>query len=38
MSNSRLIGTYPKIGIRPTIDARSGPLNVRGSLLHLNFS
>ena len=32
MQPTRLIGTYPKIGIRPTIDARSGPLNVRGSL------
>ncbi|MGL5694347.1 MAG: L-fucose isomerase, partial [Peptostreptococcaceae bacterium] len=28
----RLIGEYPVIGIRPTIDARKGVLDVRGSL------
>ena len=32
MSSSRLIGEYPVIGIRPTIDGRRGALNVRGSL------
>ena len=32
MAKSRLIGEYPVIGIRPTIDGRRGPLNVRGSL------
>ena len=32
MSNNRLIGDFPVIGIRPTIDGRRGPLNVRGSL------
>ncbi|MBR4858761.1 MAG: L-fucose isomerase [Clostridia bacterium] len=32
MAKSRLIGDYPVIGIRPTIDGRRGPLNVRGSL------
>ena len=29
---NRLIGGYPKIGIRPTIDARRGEVDVRGSL------
>ena len=29
---SRLIGQYPTIGIRPTIDGRRGPLRVRESL------
>ncbi len=29
---SRLIGRYPVIGIRPTIDGRRGPLKVRESL------
>ena len=29
---SRLIGSYPVIGIRPTIDGRRGPLKVRESL------
>ena len=29
---SRLIGSYPKIGIRPTIDGRRGPLKVREGL------
>lgn len=32
MANSRLVGEYPVIGIRPTIDARKGVLDVRGSL------
>ncbi len=29
---NRLIGEYPVIGIRPVIDGRKGPLDVRGSL------
>ena len=32
MAKSRLIGAYPVIGIRPTIDGRRGPLQVRESL------
>ena len=32
MAKSRLIGDYPVIGIRPTIDGRRGPLRVRESL------
>jgi L-fucose isomerase len=32
MAESRLIGDYPVIGIRPTIDARRGALKVRESL------
>ena len=32
MAKSRLIGAYPVIGIRPTIDGRRGPLKVRESL------
>ena len=32
MADSRLIGEYPVIGIRPTIDGRRGPLKVRESL------
>ncbi|WP_411678676.1 L-fucose isomerase [Clostridium thailandense] len=32
MSKSRLIGDYPVIGIRPTIDGRRGMLDVRGSM------
>ena len=32
MAENRLIGDYPVIGIRPTIDGRVGALNVRGSL------
>ena len=32
MAQSRLIGDYPVIGIRPTIDGRRGPLKVRESL------
>ena len=32
MATSRLIGEYPAIGIRPTIDGRRGVLGVRESL------
>ena len=32
MAKSRLIGDYPVIGIRPTIDGRQGRLGVRASL------
>ena len=32
MAESRLIGGYPVIGIRPTIDGRRGVLKVRESL------
>ena len=32
MAKSRLVGQYPVIGIRPTIDGRKGILDVRGSL------
>ena len=32
MSKSRLVGKYPVIGIRPTIDGRRGIIDVRGSL------
>lgn len=32
MAESRLIGDYPVIGIRPTIDGRRGPMKVRESL------
>ncbi|MDS0525954.1 L-fucose isomerase [Clostridium sp. SHJSY1] len=32
MTKNRLIGEYPVIGIRPTIDGRRGMLDVRGSL------
>jgi len=32
MAKNRLIGDYPVIGIRPTIDGRRGKINVRGSL------
>ena len=32
MAESRLIGAYPVIGIRPTIDGRRGPIKVRQSL------
>ena len=32
MAKSRLVGDYPVIGIRPTIDGRRGALDVRGSL------
>lgn len=32
MAEKRIIGEYPVIGIRPTIDGRRGPLKVRESL------
>lgn len=32
MAKNRLIGEYPVIGIRPTIDGRRGPVKVRESL------
>ena len=32
MSKSRYVGSYPAIGIRPIIDGRCGPLNLRESL------
>ena len=32
MAEKRIIGDYPVIGIRPTIDCRRGPLKVRESL------
>ena len=32
MSKSRMIGQYPVIGIRPTIDGRRGPMKLRESL------
>lgn len=32
MFKKRFAESYPKIGIRPTIDGRQGPLNVRASL------
>ncbi|MEG2396856.1 MAG: hypothetical protein RSB11_07480, partial [Oscillospiraceae bacterium] len=32
MSKSRLIGEYPVIGIRPTIDGRRGAIKVREAL------
>ena len=32
MAENRYIGSYPVIGIRPTIDGRRGPLKVRESL------
>lgn len=32
MAQSRYVGSYPVIGIRPTIDGRRGPLKVRESL------
>ena len=32
MAASRLIGDYPVIGIRPTIDGRRGAMRVRESL------
>lgn len=32
MAENRLIGDYPVIGIRPTIDGRRGPMKVRESL------
>lgn len=36
MSKSRLIGEYPVIGIRPTIDGRRGKIKVR-ELLEANY-
>ena len=32
MAQNRLVGDYPVIGIRPTIDGRRGALKVRESL------
>lgn len=32
MTERRYVGSYPTIGIRPVIDARKGPLDVRGAL------
>jgi L-fucose isomerase len=32
MAVNRFKGEYPKIGLRPTIDGRQGPLKVRESL------
>ena len=32
MAETRCIGGYPVIGIRPTIDGRRGVLDVRGAL------
>jgi L-fucose isomerase len=32
MAKNRLVGEYPVIGIRPTIDGRRGALRVRESL------
>ena len=32
MAENRLVGEYPVIGIRPTIDGRRGVLKVRESL------
>lgn len=32
MAKNRMVGDYPVIGIRPTIDGRRGPLKVRESL------
>ena len=32
MAENRYIGTYPKIGIRPVVDGRRGPLKLRESL------
>lgn len=32
MAKNRYVGEYPVIGIRPIIDGRKGPLDVRGSL------
>ena len=32
MAKNRLVGAYPVIGIRPTIDGRRGELKVRESL------
>ena len=32
MANNRYVGAYPKIGIRPIVDGRRGPLKLRESL------
>ena len=32
MAESRLIGRYPAIGLRPVIDGRRGPMKLRDSL------
>ena len=32
MANNRYLGSYPVIGIRPTIDGRRGALKVREGL------
>lgn len=32
MSKSRYIGNYPVIGIRPIVDGRRGPMQLRESL------
>ena len=32
MSNKKLIGGYPVIGIRPVVDGRRGPMKLRESL------
>ena len=38
MAKSRLIGDYPVIGIRPTIDGRRGMLKVRESLEAVSYT
>ena len=35
MAKSRLIGSYPVIGIRPTIDGRRGALSVHRNCIKL---
>ena len=32
MANNRYIGEYPVIGIRPIVDGRRGPMQLRESL------
>ena len=32
MANKKLIGDYPAIGIRPIVDGRRGPMQLRESL------
>ena len=32
MANSRYMGEYPVIGIRPIVDGRRGPMQLRESL------
>ena len=32
MANKKLIGEYPAIGIRPIVDGRRGPMQLRESL------